>query len=121
MKELNIFRWTLSSIIQVDISQVPVPPQHSKDAEGLEFEIVHHSDVEEAEGLQSKIGEEEGNQPMTPEERESVFHRLEEAIIHQIQVFQDCSSSLIHFHDAYMYVERCVEGNDETEVFFDCD
>lgn len=73
----------------VDISQVPVPPQHNKDAEGLEFEIVHHSDVEEAGGLEAKIGEgEEGNQKMTPEEREAVFHRLEEAVIHQIQVYK---------------------------------
>ena len=52
----------------------------------MEFEIVHHSDVEEAEGLQAKIGEDDANAKLSPEEREAVFHRLEEAIIHQIQV-----------------------------------
>jgi len=79
----------------VDISQVPVPPQHNKDAEGLEFEIVQHSDVEEAGGLDAKIGEgEDGNQQMTPKEREAVFHRLEEAVIHQIQA---CTRNTQHF------------------------
>ena len=85
----------LSSRYPVDISQVPVPPQHNKDAEGLEFEIVHHADAaaDEAEGLEAKIGvdddnNEEGKEEMTAEEREAVFHRLEEAVIHQIQVWR---------------------------------
>ena len=33
-----------------------MPPQHGKDAEGLEFEIVHHEDGEEEGELQAKIG-----------------------------------------------------------------
>lgn len=73
----------------VDISQVPVPPQHSKD-EDLEFEIVQLKDVED--DVSSKIGEESST--MSAEEREAVFHRLEEAVIHQIQV---CTRNTQHF------------------------